>query len=54
MVAVPLDDAAAIALVQLGAPSQEILTVNIVIEEKPLNRWRDVTPRDVSNRFSCL
>jgi hypothetical protein len=54
MVAVSLDDTAAIALVQFGAPTQEILAVNVVIEEKPLNRWRDVTPRNVANRFSCL
>ena len=54
MVAVTFDDPAAIARAQFGAPLQEILIVNAAIDEKPLNRRRDVNPRDLANRFSGL
>jgi len=54
VVAVAFYDPAAIALPEIGNTLGEILLVNAVVDEKPLNRQRDVNPRDVASRFSSL
>jgi hypothetical protein len=54
VVAVAFDDPPAIALTQFVSELKEILAVDAVLDEQPLNRRCDVSPRDVASRFSSL